>query len=141
MRKINQCLNRQLLEICQKTVQLGALNDRLHAYLKPHLRDYCMAGSFNKGCLVITITNPALATELRYELPDIREKLRKEAGLYQLSSIQIKIMDSQERMSYHPPESASRPTLSTTARQTILKAEQLCNYPPLKQALAKLANN
>ncbi|KTD64633.1 DUF721 domain-containing protein [Legionella spiritensis] len=139
MRKINQCLNRQILEICQKSVQLDTLNALLHSYLKPHLRDHCRAGSFNKGCLVVITTNPAFATELRYELPDIRDKLRREAGLYQLSSIQIKIIDMQETW-LKPQKPTNQPALSPQARQAILMAGDLCHYPPLKKALANLGS-
>lgn len=138
MRRINRCLNKQLLTMCQQTAQLEELNAKLRLYLKPHLSQHCSVGSFNKGCLIIATSSAAWATELRYEIPALRDQLRKEAGLYQLLSIQIKVIDPQndpiKTMKIEKPHS-----LSTTARHTIQTAGEQCDYQPLKAALYKLA--
>ncbi|WP_019215256.1 DUF721 domain-containing protein [Legionella tunisiensis] len=99
MRPINRCLNPQLLAICQRAIQLDELNSKLKLYLTPPLSEHCQVGSFNKGCLMLTVTNAAWATELRYSLPVLRDKLRQEAGIYQLTSIKIHIADSSQQTS------------------------------------------
>lgn len=92
MKSISQCLNKQLSTICQHSMQLEELSLKISAFLPSHFISKCQVGSFNKGCLVLTTTNAAFASEIRYLLPELRDKLRKEAGLYQLSSIKITII-------------------------------------------------
>lgn len=91
MRRINRCLNKQLRDICQNVVQLDVLNEKLAAFLPNSLQGSCQVASFNRGCLLICIIKPALATELRYYLPTLRDALRQEGGLYQLLSIKIQV--------------------------------------------------
>lgn len=92
MRRINRCLNRQLLTVCQQAIQLDEISSKLHKYLPENLRNNCRVGSFNKGCLILVTNNAIWATELRYCLPTLRDSLRRDAGLYQLTSIKINIM-------------------------------------------------
>lgn len=138
MRSINRCLNPQLLEICQRAIQLDELNSKLKHYLAPPLSEHCQVGNFSKGCLLITTTNSAWATELRYSLPVLRDRLRKEAGLYQLTSIKIHIADISQQIDSKP---SNKKALSAIARDTIKEAGELCNYPPLQNALYELAEN
>ena len=139
MRPINRCLNPQLLEICQRAIQLDELNSKLKHYLTPPLSEHCQVGSFNKGCLLLTVSNAAWATELRYSLPVLRDQLRKEAGLYQLTSIKIHIAEICQQTS--PAPKSQKKTLSTSARHFIKEAGEHCNYPPLQNALYKLAES
>ena len=138
MRQINRCLNKQLLDMCQRTMLLDDLNSKLKMYLQPSLHKHCAIGSFNKGCLVITTDNAAWATELRYEIPALRDRLRKDAGLYQLLSIQIKVVEERVHQA-KPGKVVKTHQLSSTARHTILTAGEECDYQPLKAALFKLA--
>jgi len=139
MRQINQCLNKQLHDICRRTVQLDDLTLKITRYLNSPLRDHCKAASFNRGCLVITTTN-AWATELRYELPHLRDQLRKNAGIYQLTSIQINVFDANAE---NNAEKIRKPslTLSENARKVILQAKATCKYLPLKEALSHLVRD
>lgn len=137
MRPINQCLNKQLAALCEQSIKLSELNDKLKLFLNPSLHDHCTVGSFNRGCLVLAITDPAFATTLRYALPALRDQLRKEAGLYQLMSIQIKIVEP-EKATRLKINRKSRP-MSDKAREAIQQAGETCLYPPLQEALYKLA--
>ncbi|KTC87882.1 hypothetical protein Ldro_1501 [Legionella drozanskii LLAP-1] len=138
IRPINRCLNAQLLNICQQAVQLDELNRKLKEHLFSPLGDHCLVGSFNKGCLLITTTNSSWATELRYAVPDLRDKLRKE-GLYQLTSIKIAVIDQVDQMI--TDKQANQMELSSSARDNIRTASELCTYPPLKTALSHLARD
>lgn len=137
MRRINRCLNPRLVEICQRNIQLEELNVKLHAYLPAPLNTHCQIGSFNKGCLVIVVNDAAWASQLRYMLPELRDKLRKEAGIYQLSSINISIIP--EISSQQSTKKIETPKLSAKARAVIMESEKQCSYQPLREALYKLA--
>ncbi len=137
MRRINRFLNTRLIDICQRTVLLEELNSKLNGYLPPSLQAHCQVGSFNSGCLVIVTRDPAWASQLRYILPELRDRLRKEAGIYQLSSIKITITPIET----HPLKKIldTTPQLSPKAREAIIAGGDQCNYEPLKQALHHLA--
>ncbi|KTD22182.1 Zn-ribbon-containing, possible RNA-binding protein-like protein [Legionella lansingensis] len=137
MRQVNRCLNPQLAALCEKAMELAALNNLIKKYLPLSLVEYCRVGSFNKGCLVI-VTASAWATELRYIIPDLRDKLRKQAGLYQLTGIKISIDEANEHgISTTKMKKAIQ--ISDPARAIIYTASSEFTYEPLKKALQKLA--
>ena len=124
MRRISQYLSKPLLEIAEQAVQLKGLNAKLQALLHEPLRDHCQIGSFNKGCLVITTTDAAWATQLRYEIPRLRDELRAKAGLYKLLSIQIKVVDKPVNQVVPTQPKPSRP-LSAAAKAALLQLREL----------------
>lgn len=140
MRRINRCLNKQILTLCQQSIQLDELNLKLTQFLPTNLAEHCRAGSFSKGCLLLVISKPAIATELRYFLPTLRDALRTEAGLYQLSSIKIQINAEQYPQNKSSGSSKAKPELSSNARDAVRNAGELCSWPPLKDILFRLAN-
>ncbi|WP_242604045.1 DciA family protein [Legionella jamestowniensis] len=127
------------MEICLTSMELEGLNTMIKNYLPPHLAKHCKVGSFIKGSLSITISNAAFATELRYSVPELRDRLRKEAGLYYLTGIKILIEAPSAQLSSNT-KTTKTATLSSNSRQAIHSASQQCNYEPLKEALQKLAN-
>lgn len=117
MRHITRCLNTQLADICQRAIKLEELNAKIYGYLPENLRDQCHVGSFNNSCLVLVTRDPVWASQLRYALPELRDKLRGEAGIHQLASIKINV--STEERSTTASKSASSPVLSDTARESL----------------------
>jgi hypothetical protein len=91
MRKITQCLNPALTSICKRAIELESITAILHQYLPEHYRAYCKVSSFNKGCLVLLVSNALWASEIRYLLPELRDQLRSSAGLYQLITMKITV--------------------------------------------------
>ncbi|KTC83887.1 Zn-ribbon-containing, possible RNA-binding protein-like protein [Legionella cincinnatiensis] len=139
MRSISHCLNKQLAEICQRSFQLEELSHKVKQLLPENLGKECYVGSFNKGCLVLTTTNAVWATQLRYALPELRDRLRKEAGLYQLLSIKVAVSTPifQHEKSIQPQKNE----LSEKAKATIVHESQQCTYEPLQKALLRLADH
>lgn len=116
---------------------LEELSSKLALYLPENMIAECQVGSFNKGCLLLIVSNAAWASQLRYFLPELRDKLRKEAGLYQLSSIKISIKDP-EALKAKTQHKEPNP-LTEKAKATLISESELCNYQPLKKALLHLA--
>ncbi|MCX7117973.1 MAG: DUF721 domain-containing protein [Legionellales bacterium] len=135
MRRINRYLNPRLIDLCQRVMLLEELNAKLSSYLPPTLTSHCRVGSFNQGCLVIVADDAVWASQLRYDIPEIRDKLRREAGIYQLTSIKLTLATKEDT---HPKKSSSR-LLSDKAREAIIEGGQLCQHAPLKEALLNLA--
>lgn len=137
MRRINRCLNPRLIEICKRSVQLEELNAKLRTYLPEALQEHCHAGSFNRGCMVIVASNPVWASQLRYSIPELRDKLRKEAGIYQLTSITIAVSQEKET---GVTKRSNTPKLSNQARKAIIASAAHCSFAPLKEALHHLGS-
>ncbi|MDI1351626.1 MAG: DUF721 domain-containing protein [bacterium] len=137
MRSIRHCLNKQLVDICQRSLQLEELSTKVIQLLPANLASWCQVGSFNKGCLVLTTSNAAWASQLRYAIPELRDKLRK-AGMYQLSSINVVIAESSQ--SYNKIASPVSHELSDKAKASIISESQNCSYEPLQRALIHLAH-
>jgi hypothetical protein len=137
MRHITKCLNAKLADLCERNIQIETLNLMLKNYLPQELQANCAVGSFNRGCLVLIIKDPVWATQLRFMLPELRDKLRKDAGLYQLSSINIQAFI--EPTIKITKKIKSR-TLSSKARVAINNTALQCSYEPLQKALQKLSN-
>ena len=138
MRRINRYLNTRLVEICKRTLQLEELNLKLSEFLPATHQKHCHVGSFTHGCLVIVVSDPVWASELRYNIPELRDKLRKEAGIYQLSSIKLMVATSEAPQT---TKQLNTPKLSSNARQAIYSGGNQCDYQPLKNALLQLARS
>jgi hypothetical protein len=136
MKSIRQCLNKQLAEICKRSVQLEELTQKINGLLPTELAPYCKVSSFNKGCLILIASDATWASQLRYAVPELRDQLRK-AGMYQLSSIKISIADTQE---YKKQKKAIHYELTHQAKENILSESQNCTYEPLRQALLHLVH-
>jgi len=139
MRRINRCLNTKLFELGKRSVQLEELNSKLQKILPLSLQTHCHVGSFTAGCLVIVVDNAVWASELRYILPELRDKLRSEAGIYQLSSIKSTVTTINVSTVSKPIP--SRPPLSEEACKTLIESGDQCSYDPLKRALHNLARH
>lgn len=141
MRLINRYLNHQLEGICQHSIQLEALNAQVSTYLPEAIRPHCHIGSFAKGCLSLTITDPVWATQLRYYLPELRDKLRSEAKLYQLVSIKINLDHTTQGHRKETKSPKNQKQLSSKARDAILTSAENCTDSALRQALTNLATS
>ncbi len=138
MRHVSQCLNTQIMNICRQSIKLEELNAKVGLYLPETLREHCHVGSFKNSCLILIVSNAVWASQLRYMLPELRDKLRSEAGIYQLASIKITVMMT-DIASNTPSKPKSR--LSARAREMILSESARCTDAALKQALLQLGSN
>lgn len=137
MPSIAHCLRQPLAALGQDTLQLQALTKTVHSLLPPQLALQCQVSHFSKeGRLLLTTSQATWASQLNYFIPELRDKLRKEAGLHQLSSIKVKVQDP----SLYKKTTPKAPfTLSDQTKATIISESQLCSYQPLKKALLHLA--
>lgn len=139
MRSISRCLNKQLADLCQRSVQLEELTNKIKLILPEALANECQVASFNKGCLLLTTADAAWALQIRYAIPELRDKLRKEAGMYQLSSIKVIVIEPQ--IQYEKPRHPQKHGLSKKAKAIIISESQSCTYEPLQKALLHLADS
>ncbi len=141
MRQITQCLNTPLASIYKQASQLESLTRLVQRHLSKHKHEAvpCRVSRFTNGCLVLAVDDPVWATQLRYELPNLRDKLRQE-GLHQLISIRINLLPATPAAK--PPQKKSRDvSISNEAKRNIRESAAHCHYAPLKEALERLSNH
>ncbi len=134
MRQITQCLNSSLASIYQEAAELNTLTALVCEQLQENIP--CHVSRFSKGCLTLTVEDAVWAAQLRYELPTLRDQLRK-AGLHHLISIRISLAPH----NIHPllrRYKKRSPQFSKQAKQVICESAEACSYPPLKAALERL---
>jgi hypothetical protein len=135
MKPIQYCLNKQLQIICQHSVELEVLSKKVIQRLPEELRPYCHVGSWNKGCLTLVTEDAAFATQLRFFLPILRDVLRKEEQLFQLTNIKLIIQEQSPVTKSAQKEPAP---LSESSKANIIAESRSCSYTPLKEALLHL---
>ncbi|MCH9756799.1 MAG: DUF721 domain-containing protein [Gammaproteobacteria bacterium] len=137
MRQITQCFNTSLASIYKEATQLEALTTLVQQHLDSKDPIPCQVSRFSGGCLVLQVEDAVWAAQLRYELPSLRDNLRK-AGLHQLTSIRINLSLSTNKPSKTNSHTA---LLSNNAKKTICESAKHCSYPPLKEALLRLGEH
>jgi len=138
MRRIYQCLNSTTTVLFQQTLLLEALQEKIAQFLPLHLQTGCRVAQFSKGQLVLSLENPIHATELRYLLPALRDRLRTEGRLYQLSAIKINIQAEPIIALTATEKPTIQRKLSIKSQQCLDQAAMLCNYTPLKNILKQM---
>lgn len=91
MRHIINCFNQNLTKIRKQAIELQQIQTLILNYIPEEIKAHCQIGSFNNGCLILTVNDAVWASQLRFILPEIRDNLRKDAKLYQLANIKINI--------------------------------------------------
>lgn len=89
LKKAVNCLNPNLIKIYKKTAEIEQLSAKIIKHLPSQLQSKIHIASFDKGQLVLKAIDPAIRTELRYLLPELRENLRSKEQLYSLVNIRI----------------------------------------------------
>jgi len=141
MRQITQCFNTPLASIYKQASQLETLTTLVQRHLGNNTNEpvRCKVSRFANGCLTLAVEDPVWATQLRYELPTLRDKLRQE-GLHQLTSIRINLLPATPAAK--PPKKKSRDVcISTEAKRNIRESATHCSYAPLKEALERLSKH
>lgn len=130
MKSIAWCLNDKLKELCERVIQLDHINERLKPFLPENIRQNCHVGSFNKGTLVLVLSDAVWTSHLRYYLPELRDKLRTEGQLYQLVSIKLELASPSSLVPKLSPEKKKR-VISAKAKSYLDQAAMSLKSLPL----------
>ncbi len=135
MRQITQCFNASLSSIYQEAAHLNTLTTLVKRTLGQEKAVPLTVSRFKNGCLLLEVQDAVWASELRYELPKLRDALRKE-GLHHLTSIRIQLAPNSVPKT---PKKKGAPVLSTGAKKILQSSAKGCSYEPLKAALERLS--
>lgn len=116
--------------------QLDKLQDLIQQLLPEHLRSHVRVGNMKNGQLLLICDDTSWTTELKFLLPELRDRLREEYQLYQLSGLRAKaeMPIASVKKKKHSPKK-----LNATVQNTILNSANLLEPGPLRDAMQKLA--
>ncbi|MCX7115094.1 MAG: DUF721 domain-containing protein [Gammaproteobacteria bacterium] len=98
---------------------------------------YCRVSRFVQGCLTLAVTDAVWMALLRYQLPELRDKLRQDNRFSGLRSIDLEMQPAMNDMERKKPLFVERP-LSAIARESIQETSEHIVYEPLSRALKHL---
>jgi hypothetical protein len=80
-----------LKPLLKKLDELEKLQIFVKTQIEPPLNEHCRVANYRDGCLILTVDSAAFATRLRYEIPDLLEKLRSVPRFCGLKTIEFSI--------------------------------------------------
>ncbi len=89
LKKAINCINPNILELYKKSADMSNVSNKILQHLPSRIRSEVNVASFDKGLLVLSYKKPAIASELRYLIPELRTQLRVKENLYNLVNIKI----------------------------------------------------
>jgi hypothetical protein len=125
-----------LQSILQRAQALQALTQILRESLDPVIADHISLVNLHGDTAIIAADSPAWLTKVRYLAPVLLQLLQQQSGLQGLRKVQFKIRPSAETAETAP---ARRASLSTDGAQLLDSTAASVSYPPLADALRRLA--
>lgn len=106
-----------LAGLLQQLVYLQTLAPLLTKTLPETLASHCQLANYRQGRLIIAVSNQAIATRLRFILPDLRQQLRKHqafAGLVGIDFYITKPSPGVQSLSVAVSHERKAPTINTS---------------------------
>lgn len=128
----------KLEQVLERVESLRRLNERVMLCVDPDLQAHCQVANFRQGCLVMVVDSAVWATRLRYSFPELLNRLRFEARLFEVSSLQCVVRKvSMPQISKNKEKSLS---LTAENAQLFLEIAENESDPILAASLKRLAS-
>ncbi|MEE9451303.1 MAG: DciA family protein [Gammaproteobacteria bacterium] len=128
--------NNQLQSIISKSKRLACLDQQVKKNLLADLAPHCTVANLQAGHLVIAVDSAVWATHLRYQIPELLQKLRTDEQVPQLITIRCYVKQA-------VPEAKKRSReplkLSQQSIDNIISTAGYVKDEALQQALLRLA--
>lgn len=89
LKKAINCINPNILGLYKKSADLEHVSHKILKHLPEKMLGEVKIASFDKGLLVLSYNKQAIASELRYLIPELRNNLRVKEKLYNIVNIKI----------------------------------------------------
>jgi hypothetical protein len=119
---------------------LRELNTLFSRYIDAEFAKHCQVVKYEKNCLFVLVPNGHWTTQLRFQIPDLMEKLKKHVELKNLNGI---ICKARPMVSLPSSKKVTRKVapLKPETAQNILDTAQLIKDTRLRKILEKIAKN
>lgn len=131
--------NRGLSAIYTKVKRLKEIEEALQKYLPKALKHQCQVANKSLGKLVLISKNGAIATELRFFVPDLLRKCERDPQLNDIKQIECKVQPVET-----PPANTDKKKLqllSPATAQMVLEIADTMDDPKLKNSLQRIAKH
>ena len=136
--------NYDLQFIFAKIRKLNEINEKVLAILDPALKRHCQVANIVGNKLILLTTNSSIATQIRFQSPDLLNKLHKISSLSHIKEIQAKVgipprLELRNLPKDKEPHQVARLSLETA--ELILEFAQSLDDPKLKEVMERIAKN
>jgi len=127
----------RLCYLTQGSSAFSKINQAVTSALPSMLAEHCTTRSFQQGILTLVTTNNATATQLRYNTPALKLKLKKLPLLSGLEHIAIKVVASPTQ----PKQRLKKPgKVSCNNRKLLRETADSLSADDLSETLKRLAD-
>ncbi len=126
-------------QMVSKVYQLEAMNELFLKAVDAKYHGHCHVCNLRDSILVVAVDSPTWMTPLRFELPDILQKLRGNPSLAGIIKIELKVQppEIQQDVTYQK----TLTQLSSETSKYYLTLAEDCDDPQLQQALRRIASH
>ncbi|MBB72714.1 MAG: hypothetical protein CMF50_09990 [Legionellales bacterium] len=125
--------------LVERVYQLSSLDEFLKQFLDEEVHPYIRVANYRDGEMVLAVTSPAFATMLRYQIPDLLAKLRRQPGLAALRQISYFIQPEEAPLPGPKVHRAANASPETAAHIKI--AAQQLKKGRIRTILEKIADS
>jgi hypothetical protein len=139
-----QPTHRDLQTVLSKVRAIETLNNTLIPLLDPAIQQYCQVANLTKGILVILTANGSVASELRYQVPDLLKKLHKNPALKHIREIQSIVrppMPIGVQRGSVAKKAHKTALLSQESAATLLAMAETIEDPELREVMTRIARH
>ena len=124
-------------KILKHVARLEKMNQAIKALLSPEMVAYCQVANYREGQIILEIKNAAIATLIRFQLPNLLSKIRQDPTLAGVTSISYYIQPAIKKQI--PILPLVNRNLSPKNAQCLNDIAAGINDPKLKSLLIKLS--
>lgn len=132
----------ELKSILLKVKELNRLEQLLTQYLDKPIRDYVKVGNISGNCLNLIVANGSIASQLRFQCPDLLAKFARDHKLSHIKNIQCQV----RLLTMPTVESTSKaqakiPLLSAASAKAIYDIASSLSDPKLRAIMERIASH
>lgn len=131
--------NKNLNGILIKIKEINELNLRFFPILEPGIRKYCQIANRIGHRLIVLTANASIATQLRFQTPDLLRKFKQDPLLAKINEIQFKVRPVFQSETRRPPKTI--PLLSTKTAKIIQDIASNLDDEKLKEVMSRIAKH
>lgn len=126
-----------------KLKALDELNAHVSRHLHPDVRAHCQAANLVDGRLILIAANGSIATQLRYQIPELLTQFKSDPALHHIKDIFCKVrppLARSQRKLTPPAASKMAPLSPQTAKMVDAMADSI-DDPKLREVMKRIAQN
>ena len=127
--------------ILTKIKTLDTLNRRMTAYLDSSIQPYCQVANMDRNRLTIIAANGSIATQLRFQIPDLLNQFKQDSLLQKIQTIHCKVLPSLTPLQPSSLPAKKLTSLSLKTAAIIREMAETIEDPTLRAVMEKIARH